>query len=404
MLLLRHACVALCALGLGLGCAEGASLESTYTVTPGSGGAGGASTGAGGSGGDTSGAGASGGGGDLTAQSCPPGQLATGFEDGKLVCSSLDETVRDAVNGGCSVYLGWRDECSGCTNAPAKWGYAGASVCMNGAGADDTCTEPLLGGQNTKLFGLNTDGDVNGDDKLYLGLRCDEGSSATAPAPCGPGELVSGLNEKDATCAPASGAILEYVRKSCSLYFGWRDDCNACTNAPAKWGRASPTDCSTGVGAGNTCTTPTLGGHTVQLFGLSTGGDVDGNDKLYVGVRCEPAEPATSTAMGACPPGQFVAGIEADGTLACATPAPLAAGYFKDHCALYFGFRDECSGCTNAPAKWGRARESSCTNDLGADGTCQTVVLDGASVELFGLSTDGDVNDDDKLYVGFRCD
>lgn len=302
------------------------------------------------------------------------------------------------------MYLGWLDECTGCTDAPAKWGYAGASACMNGVGVDDTCTEPLLGGPNTNLFGLNTDGDVNADDTLYLGFQCNEESSATAPAPCEPGDLVSGLSENEVTCAPASGAILEYVRKSCSHYFGWRDDCDACTTEPTKWGPASPTDCSTGVGTGNTCTTPALGGETVQLFGLSTGGDIDGNDKFYVGVRCEPADPATSTAMGVCPPGQFVAGVEADGTLACAAPAPLAAGYFKDHCTLYFGFRDACSGCTSEPAKWGRAREGLCMSDLGADNTCQTALLGGASVELFGLSTDGDVNDDDKLYVGFRCD
>jgi hypothetical protein len=159
-----------------------------------------------------------------------------------------------------------------------------------------------------------------------------------------------------------------------------------------------------GVGAGNTCTTPMLGGKAVQLFGLSTGGDVDDNDKLYIGMRCEPADAATSTAMGECPPGQFVTGIEADGTLACAAPAPLAAGYFKDHCTLYFGFQDGCGGCTTAPTKWGRARDGLCTNDLGANNTCQTALLGGASVELFGLNTDGDVNDDDKLYVGFRCD
>jgi hypothetical protein len=30
-----------------------------------------------------------------------------------------------------------------------------------------------LGGATVQMFGLNTDGDVNGDDTLYVGLRCD---------------------------------------------------------------------------------------------------------------------------------------------------------------------------------------------------------------------------------------
>jgi hypothetical protein len=147
-----------------------------------------------------------------------------------------------------------------------------------------------------------------------------------------------------------------------------------------------------------------LGGEAVQLFGLSTGGNVNDDDKFYVGLRCDPPMPEEGSATGACPPGQLVTGIEDDGAVTCASPAPLVASTFADRCALYFGWRDSCTGCTSAPSKWGAVTQNDCTNDLGAGSTCQTATLGGAAVELFGLNTDGDVDDTDKFYVGFRCD
>ncbi|HVY49813.1 MAG TPA: hypothetical protein VHB21_28155, partial [Minicystis sp.] len=72
----------------------------------------------------------------------------------------------------------------------------------------------------------------------------------------------------------------------CNVYFGWQDSCDGCTTAPTKWGYASDTGCTNGAGANDTCTVASLGGQTVQLFGLNTGGDVDDNDKLHVGFVC----------------------------------------------------------------------------------------------------------------------
>jgi hypothetical protein len=45
--------------------------------------------------------------------------------------------------------------------------------------------------------------------------------------------------------------------------------------------------CDGGEGVNNTCVTTTLGSDAVTLFGLNTDGDVDDNDKLYIGMRCE---------------------------------------------------------------------------------------------------------------------
>jgi hypothetical protein len=67
------------------------------------------------------------------------------------------------------------------------------------------------------------------------------------------------------------------------------------------------------------------------------------------------------------------------------------------------GWRDGCNGCTTPPTKWGRVSHAGCENGTGADNTCASTPLDGASVQLFGLNIDGDVDDNDKFYVGMAC-
>ena len=165
-----------------------------------------------------------------------------------------------------------------------------------------------------------------------------------------------------------------------------------------------PSGCTIGLGDTGTCTAPMLGDKAVQLFGLNTGGDVDGNDKLYLALHCDdPAMGSTST-KGTCPPGQLVTSIAEDGQVGCESPAKVVAEYFDAHCTAYFGWRDGCNGCADPPDKWGRVRHGFCTNDNGVDNTCTQTILGGKTLEMFGLNTDGDVNDDDKLYLGFRCD
>ena len=72
----------------------------------------------------------------------------------------------------CSLFAGWRDNCDACTDAPAKWGRVRDGECLNNLATDDTCSTMMLGGQPVDLYGLNVDGGVNGNDKFYLGLRC----------------------------------------------------------------------------------------------------------------------------------------------------------------------------------------------------------------------------------------
>jgi hypothetical protein len=102
-------------------------------------------------------------------QACSAGSYISGIDaNGDVVCSSL----AGYVNANCVFYLGWRDNCDGCSLAPTKWGEVRPGGCANGAGADNTCQNVLLGTENIDLFGLNPDGTVDGTDKFYLGFKC----------------------------------------------------------------------------------------------------------------------------------------------------------------------------------------------------------------------------------------
>ena len=109
----------------------------------------------------------------LVERSCPAGQLVVAIEaDGQIRCASPLPAAEAVIRTGCQLYFGWRDSCDGCQLPPAKWGRVSHAACENGAGADDTCAPAQLNGNSVPLFGLNTDGDVDGNDKFYLGLQC----------------------------------------------------------------------------------------------------------------------------------------------------------------------------------------------------------------------------------------
>jgi hypothetical protein len=269
-------------------------------------------------------------------------------------------------------------------------------------GINNTCTAVSFGGTIVSLFGLNTDGDVGDDDKFYMGWRCDTPADAPVAGPCAPGSFVSAVTDDGVECVTARGMIVDYLRANCQVFLGWRDGCDGCTLSPAKFAHASSTSCSAGFGAGNTCTTPILDGAPVRLLGVNTDGDVDGNDKFYLGFHCAGAPADSELVEESCPPGQLVIGRDVTG-VQCATPLPVAEAAVQQSCSLYFGWRDSCNGCTLVPAKFGRVGHASCANGFGADNTCSIAVLGGVQVRLFGLNTDGDVGDDDKFYVGLDC-
>lgn len=71
--------------------------------------------------------------------------------------------------------------------------------------------------------------------------------------------------------------------------------------------------------------------------------------------------------------------------------------YVRNNCHLSFGWADGCNGgCAAAPTKWGTTRaDGTCTSITGADSECTS--------SWIGISTDGDVNGDDKFYARLIC-
>jgi hypothetical protein len=342
---------------------------------------------------------------DVSAPSshCNPGEYATDVKQGQVVCASIDSATRGAVDDHCSVYLGWQDNCDACVTTPGKWGYAGGDRCINGAGADYACILPTLAGKAVRLYGINPDGDVDGNDKLHTSLHCTPAAASGATSPCPAGEFVTGSNGASIRCAPMATVVASYVTANCEVYAGWQDGCDGCVTAPTKWGHAGDANCTNGAGGDNTCTEMSLSGETVKMFGLNPDGDVDGNDKLHAGLRCVPVPTAMSTTMTVCPAGQFVVGVATDGSFECESPEPTIAQQFAASCSLYLGWSDGCEGCTAPPSKWGTARVGACANGAGGENTCTTFTFGNDQVALFGLNPDGDVDGNDTLYVGLSC-
>lgn len=352
---------------------------------------------------------APGGGGDggtAVGDACPPGQHVVDVKaSGQVTCMTIDALARQAIGSHCSVYAGWRDNCGSCTTAPSKWGRASTASCSPGVGVNNTCTMPNLGGTQLHLFGLDLDGDVDDNDKFHVGMHCSTGAPASAAAPCPAGQLVDGHDGTSWTCSSVTNAVTAYVQSSCSLYFGWQDNCNGCTNPPTKWGYVSERGCQNGAGTGNTChDSISLGGESVRLFGLLTGGNVDNNDKFHIGLHCTPATPESSMQTTSCPAGQFVTEVLPGGGFRCESIGPSVASYVRERCWLYLGWKDNCNGCITPPTKWGKVRVGECMNGTGADNTCTAFTLGGQTVTMFGLNTDGDVDENDVLYFGFYCE
>jgi hypothetical protein len=342
-------------------------------------------------------------------QRCPAGEAMVGINgDGSPDCAPLAPAITDYANSSCRVYFGWRDDCDNCTQGPNKWGYAGGNTCHNGSGGDNTCTTPSFdGGPNVNLFGLNTDGTVNDDDTFYAGLRCDAPTGTTlATNACPAGRFVVGYSGGQLLCAPIGVPAASSANSLCSLYFGWRDQCDGtgCNTPPSDWGRTSATTCAIGGGSKNHCYLSNLGGTMVRLIGVDIGGDVDGNDRFYLGLRCEGALPSESRTAGACPAGQMAVGVASGGGLLCASPSVEVEDTVNSSCDVYLGHRDSCNGCTNPPTRWGRTNGVGTCTSLGPEGICRTFTLDDRPVRFYGVNTDGGVNGDDKFYAGMRCD
>ena len=345
---------------------------------------------------------------DAGERRCPDGMFVTGLAaGGALVCSDLADSVRRYVDGSCRVHLGWQDSCNGCAGPPTKWGSVGASSCAVGSGADNSCVAAPAGAAPVQLFGVNPDGDVDGNDVLYAGIACSAPASTERSGGCPAGQFAAGFDAAGRPlCASPDAAARTAIGRDCFLYGGWRDECPGCTvTPPTKWNRVNDALCQNLVGPnGDTCTQPSLGGTPVRMLGLDFNGDVNNDDQIYVGLRCEASGGTQgSGAVDACPRDQAAYGVGNNGVLLCAPVAPAAHAYFASSCHLYLGWQDSCGGCTRPPVKWGRVSPTACSNGAGADNTCTTQTLGATVLPMFGLNFDGDVDDNDLLNLGLHC-
>ncbi len=345
---------------------------------------------------------------DAGARQCPAGMFVTGLDaSGALVCSDLADAVRSYVDGSCRVHLGWQDSCDGCAGPPTKWGSVGASSCASGSGVSNSCISASAGATPVRLFGVNPDGDVDGNDVLYAGIACSAPASQTRTGGCPDGQFATGFDAAgQPTCAAPDAVARAAVGRDCFLYGGWRDECPGCTvTPPTKWDRVNDTTCQNLVRPnGDTCTLQSLGGATVRMLGLDFDGDVNDDDQIYVGLRCEASGGTQgSGAVDGCPRDQAAYGVGSNGALLCAPVAPAVHTYFASSCYLYLGWQDGCGGCTNPPTKWGRVSPTMCSNGSGLHNTCTTQTLGGTVLPMFGLNFDGDVDNNDLLNLGLHC-
>ncbi len=377
---------------------------------------GGAPSGSGGEGGDPNLAGsgsgegglASGGGGGAplggapAAQHCPPGELATDISDGTLACAPVSDIAMKAIADSCSVFYGWRDGCDvDCVEPPNRSGKVSTNACQEFASGDSSCQAVTLGAdQAVQLFGFDLDGDPSGNDRFYSAISCTPGATGSAPCDAN-GGFVTAYEDGTAMCSRIAGAVLDYVRPSCALVRGWSDFCGGTCTTIAK--QVSSTSLACDAGMGGHCEDVTLGGDMVELASFDVDNDPSDDDRFYFGLRCEEVTSMESVARGACPAGQFVVGLEVDGSLVCSDLQEASMTAFRERCSLFAGWKDSCDACTDAPMKWGRVRDGECVNNSQPDDSCSTTVLDNQTVDLYGLNLDGIVDSNDKFYMGFRC-
>lgn len=390
-------------LSYGVGCAGG-------------GGDGGdASSGGGGASGEPTSSGTSSGGAGgmepmkvLVDSSCSDGEVALALSNGQVVCDSPLAQVQTYLRENTSLAFGQRDVCgANCSSGPIKWGLVSSTSCTDGAGANNTCTTQTIGTDSIEMLGLNVDGDVDNNDKFYLGIHIAEPAAAPAPhpGPCAPGEWMVGVQtDGRITCAAIGDVVADAARDNCHVYFGWNDACANCTSPPGKWGRTATTSCEHGVGLDSLCINPMeLDGTTYEIYGLNTDGDVDDNDKFYLGLQCDVVEDTTSTASFDCPAGTFVTAITAAGGVTCTPVDTIVAEAFAESCAIHFGWADSCTGCTTGPTRRGQIKADLCLNGVGNTNSCSTAMLGTHTVELFGLTTGGDVDGNDTFFLGLEC-
>ncbi len=109
--------------------------------------------------------------GSLRLDDFDPAMLGEGLER-RGASIAIDEDwlqgrIRSWVRSNCHARLGWRDNCGNCDNGPEKNVTVRADgTCTGASGSDTRCRA------NNTWGGVNTDGDVDGNDVFYIRLIC----------------------------------------------------------------------------------------------------------------------------------------------------------------------------------------------------------------------------------------
>ncbi len=364
-------------------------------------GAGGAG-GAGGMGGSETGAGGAGGSGPNVPVECPPGSFVTAIDSAGLPsCTPIAPAAKSAVDTNCRLDFGWQDYCDNCSNTPSRIGWTRPELC-DIFGTNTLCSVHDLGGTPARLLSINTDGLVDSNDRFHVGFSCFDSPTAPTTGTCPEGSFASAFVDGVVTCTPAANSILAWARGAASVYLGIRDGCNGatCTDPPNAWIRVSTDSFSPGAGTNNNELVTAVLGATVRLGGLRVLTDAD-NDRFYAGLAWTSPVPNELVAA-TCPTGLLARGTDGLGNLICASPLPDAAVTLNASCRVFVGYRNECQTCTDPPARWAHASGLDCVP--GPSSACIDATLNGTLVHLASFGLTGDVNDNDRFYLGFRCD
>ena len=247
--------------------------------------------------------------------------------------------LKDVLTSKIRATFGWRDACRDCRGEATKFGTFVDTNCIT-RGSDSGC----INANGIRYAGIDIDGTGDEHDRFYLRINAlDLNCGLSTSAACARG-------------TPRQKAIFD-LRYLC-LGFGWRDDCNSCTQGPSKLQEYCV----------DSSLSQSVLGENTRRGSLNLGGRVNGDDNFYVTAYVHPFAPRDSEMLS----------------------------YVRTYCRITIGWRDECESCTDAPTKRGSVFFSgTCTGVTGSDSRC---------VGRYALiSPDGRVDGNDKFYMALTC-
>jgi hypothetical protein len=137
------------------------------------------------------------------------------------------------------------------------------------------------------MKGMNADGTANCVADADTNTTYGGGDFALANRTCASG-VMTGISSTGLPICSTT-VLKDWVNANCYLYFGQRDECDACTTVPNPLGRVRGDGCSVisdSLNPDTDCQDESLNGETIHMFGLAVDGTMDSNDKLHVALRC----------------------------------------------------------------------------------------------------------------------